>query len=69
MGDLAPLYDSAAAVTKAVTGAGYSGGYVTSVVYTILETFTTCDVLTVRWQLDSKASSAAELYVSRDHGS
>ena len=53
-----PYYTSADEVMETVSGAGYSGGYVTSVKYTVLDSFASCDTVTVRWQSDSKSATA-----------
>jgi hypothetical protein len=56
-GKPAPVYDGKASLVKAISGTGYSGTAVSSVQYSILTAFTSCDISVVRWQSNSKAAN------------
>lgn len=62
-GDPAPVYTSKSALVESISGTGYSGTVVTNVQYSILTAFASCDISVIRWQSDSKAANATEVYV------
>jgi hypothetical protein len=52
------VYHNASEVEESVSGSGYSGSLVTSVQYSILSAFQSCDTVSVRWQSDSKSAKS-----------
>ena len=60
-GVFGPVYHNRKELTSVITSTGYSGSLVTDVTYTLIDSFSSCNMILTRWISESRSANATNV--------